>query len=218
MGFGFSIHMICGRIGKIQERVKGEESLIQLSVASKIFPKRQNGDDTVWYDMFITGKNAVSFKRLNMKKGDKIALSTTRLVPDTWKDQEGVSHVSLKCQVDRFWDARDALRMAQKEEGYPEDDYFPDLKELKVVPDLGASLALERRWGPKPPEGPQKDPQGAPLEGARTGKDAPPQGGQGQKEAPGRPLPPPGEGLGENPPKGLADGGPHAEGREGPRP
>ncbi|MDR2353564.1 MAG: single-stranded DNA-binding protein [Deltaproteobacteria bacterium] len=106
MSFGYSLHIVCGRIGTIREGEHKETKVLTLSVASKIFPKKASKEEVNWFEFSLWGRDAEIFKQLNFKKGDKIALLTSSLFSEIWQDRQGNYHSSLKGKADKFFDLR----------------------------------------------------------------------------------------------------------------
>jgi hypothetical protein len=106
MPYGFSMHIVCGRIGYIKERTAAGNKVVNLSVCAKIFPRRKDQEEVSWYEMSIWGRDALNFLKCGFSKGDELAFSATNLRASLWSDRFGNSHASLSGSIDRFWDAR----------------------------------------------------------------------------------------------------------------
>jgi hypothetical protein len=150
MGYGFSTHVVCGRIGYVRENKTLDKKLVNLSVCSRVFPKRKDGDDVVWYEMAIWGREASNFLSRGFKKGDEFAFSTSSLRATIWTDKMGKCHASLNGNIDKFWDARPSSRM--RREGAPEEETpfeaeggFPTRAEMEGGVDMEESAAGDAR-------------------------------------------------------------------------
>jgi hypothetical protein len=103
---GFSALMVCGRIDSINDKNFSQKNVVNISVCSKIYPKKKYGSDQSVYDMSIWGDNARSFLKFGFKKGDNIAFASYNIRSSIWVDRIGEYHTSLKGTIDKFWDVR----------------------------------------------------------------------------------------------------------------
>jgi single-stranded DNA-binding protein len=111
MRYGFSQHLIIGRIGHVEQSGPGGVRRVRLTVAAKLFPpRRSDGPDVAWYDMALWGRNAETFLRMNFRPGDPVGVRASTLEAHPWQDGEGCWRASLKGNADCFWDLRNPMR------------------------------------------------------------------------------------------------------------
>ncbi|MDR2460836.1 MAG: hypothetical protein LBE38_08665 [Deltaproteobacteria bacterium] len=134
MSFGFTMHLICGRIGSAREiETESGRQAVAISLCAKVYPPK-DGADHQWYDLTLWGKQALSFQKLGFVKGDEIAITTTNLRPSLWKDKSGVQHSTLQATIERFWDVRSGRRKTWAP-NRDQDDNYPDYQTLEEEED-----------------------------------------------------------------------------------
>jgi single-stranded DNA-binding protein len=113
MRYGFSQHLIIGRIGHMEIGTQAGTKTVRVTLAAKLFPpRRSDGPDVTWYDMTVWGRSAESFTRMNFRPGDQLGMRTPSLEAHLWKDRSGEFHASLRGNADNFWDLRPSPRPA----------------------------------------------------------------------------------------------------------
>lgn len=105
MTFGFNLHIICGRIGSMRERLVDGTKVINVRILAKN-SQRKTGDESFWIEASIWGRYAEIFKSENFKRGDRLSVSLSSLKQAVWQDKFGNCHSTLMGNVDKFWDLR----------------------------------------------------------------------------------------------------------------
>jgi single-stranded DNA-binding protein len=118
--FGFSEHVIIGRIVTLTSSEVDGNRVVNCRLAVSPWAKYKSPRPTTWYEVSLWDTQAYAFDRLRFKEGDQVLFRLDNIRVDAWIDHEGKPKAAIKGAVDKFVD----LRPSQH-------DYRPLLQELE---------------------------------------------------------------------------------------
>jgi hypothetical protein len=104
--FGFSEHVIVGRLTAVKGALVGGREVVNCRVAVSPWIRRDNLKATAWYEVSLWEAQARAFGKLNFKVGDQVLFRLDNVRAEAWLDHEGRPRAAIKGAADKFVDFR----------------------------------------------------------------------------------------------------------------